>query len=93
MKQLIFADRDDLLEMVNQQIEKVIRAEFTAFERTRNDRKPIYLSRQDAADMLHVSLSTLHRLVGQGYLTCRKVGRKSLFLLSDLEKVVLTLNQ
>lgn len=94
MKQITFADRDDLLEMVSQQIREVIRTEFVAFEQACNTReKPAYLDRQAAANMLHISLSTLHRLVNQKYLKCRKVGRKSLFLLSDIEKVVLTLNK
>lgn len=94
MTQFILADRDDLLEMVNLQIKKTIRDEFEALEKARKEReKPIYVNRQEAADTLKISLSTLQRLVNQQYLTARKVGRKTLFLLSDVRNVVLTLNK
>lgn len=55
-------------------------------------KSPKYLTRKEVADMLNISYSTLHRLINRGTLPCRKVGRKSLFLLSDVENVVLTLN-
>lgn len=94
MTQFILADRDDLLEMVNLQIRKTIKDEFEALERARKEReKPTYVNRQEAADTLKVSLSTLQRLVNQQHLKARKVGRKTLFLMSDVRNVVLTLNK
>lgn len=93
MKNFIFFEKEDLQSIIRAEVEIAVAAALAAGSGRAKEVTPKYLSRQDAADTLHVSLSTLHRLVSQGYLKCRKVGRKSLFLLSDLEKVVLTLNQ
>lgn len=43
------------------------------------------VSVQEGADMIGVSRAYLYRLFGQGVLTPRKVGRKSLLMVSDLE--------
>lgn len=91
----MYADAKELQALVRAEVEAAVTAVLSAQNKQSQKRNvaPAYLGRNDAAELLRISLSTLGRLVQQGHLKCRKVGRRSLFLLSDLEKVVLTLNQ
>lgn len=95
MENFIFFERKDLQDLIRVEVEMAVTAALMAEDKQLRGRgtAPKYLNRQAAAEMLHISMSTLHRLVRQKHLKCRKVGRKSLFLLSDVEKVVLTINQ
>lgn len=94
MNNFVFLKKEELQNLIRTEVEIAVMAALTANGRVGvKDATPKYLNRQEAADMLHVSLSTVHRLVNQKYLKCRKVGRKSLFLLADVEKVIITLNK
>ena len=91
---IILLGKEELQALVRSECETAIMA---AVKECINAQKkcasPKYLNRREAADMLKISTSTLHRLVNQQHLKCRKVGRKTLFLSSDVENVVLTLNK
>ena len=95
MANIIVCDAKELQALVRAEVEAAVTAVLSAQNKQSQKRNvaPAYLGRNDAAELLRISLSTLGRLVQQGHLKCRKVGRRSLFLLSDLEKGVLTLNQ
>ncbi len=71
---------------------ETIKVKLSKMENKKSSPNNKYLTRQETADYLRCSLSSLHRMVNNGILPCRKVGRKSLFLLSDVENVVQTLN-
>ena len=95
MTQIILIEKEELQTLIRTEVEAAVTSALNA-ENKQSQKKNadrVYMSRMDAALMLRISFSTLRRLVKQGHLKCHKVGRKSLFLLSDLEKVVLTLNQ
>lgn len=83
----LVAKVDSLME-----IAETVKAKLSKMENKKSSPNNKYLTRQETADYLRCSLSSLHRMVNNGTLPCRKVGRKSLFLLSDVENVVLTLN-
>lgn len=83
----LVAKVDSLME-----ISETVKAKLSKMENKKSSPNNKYLTRQETADYLRCSLSTIHRMVNNGTLPCRKVGRKSLFLLSDVENVVLTLN-
>ena len=74
------------------EIAETVKAKLSKMENKKNSPNNKYLTRQETADYLRCSLSSLHRMVNNGTLPCRKVGRKSLFLLSDVENIILTLN-
>lgn len=95
MTQIILIEKEELQALIRKEVEAAVTTVLNVESKQSQKRNAasVYMNRMDAALMLRISLSTLGRLVKQGHLKCRKVGRKSLFLLSDLEKVVLTLNQ
>ncbi|GHV64990.1 hypothetical protein FACS1894199_04550 [Bacteroidia bacterium] len=51
-----------------------------------------YLTRSEAANTLRISISTLSRLVKNQNLPAKKVGRRVLFLESDIQSVILNMN-
>lgn len=83
----LVAKVDSLME-----IAETVKAKLSKMENKKSSPNNKYLTRQETADYLRCSLSSLHRMVNNGTLPCRKVGRKSLFLLSDVENAVQTLN-
>lgn len=95
MTNIVLIEKEELQALIRSEVEIAVTAALNAETKQpkMSSTVPTYLGRNDAAELLRISLSTLGRLVQQGHLKCRKVGRRSLFLLSDLEKVVLTLNQ
>ena len=53
------------------------------------DKTPEYLTRKETAEMLGVSLPTLHSYVKRGYLTANRVGEKTVrFRREDVEKAL-----
>lgn len=53
------------------------------------DKTPEYLTRKETAEMLGVSLPTLHSYVKKGYLTAHRVGEKTVrFKREDVEKAL-----
>ena len=53
------------------------------------DTTPEYLSRKETAEMLGVSLPTLHSYVNKGYLTAQRVGEKTIrFRKEDVENAL-----
>lgn len=50
------------------------------------------LTRMETASMLRISLSTLHRIVRNGYLPSFKVGRRTLFKEADVQKCLIQIN-
>lgn len=53
------------------------------------DKTPEYLTRKETAEMLGVSLPTLHSYVKRGYLTAHRVGEKTVrFRREDVEKAL-----
>jgi excisionase family DNA binding protein len=48
----------------------------------------ILLTREETADLLHVSLPTLLRIVKSGELRTRKIGGRVMFRTSDVENFV-----
>lgn len=51
-----------------------------------------YLTRDEVARSLRISLSTLHRIVKNGYLPCFKVGRRTLFKEADVQECLIKIN-
>lgn len=93
MKKILLTD-DSLVAKVDSLMKttETIEVKLSKMENKKSSPNNKYLTRQETADYLRCSFSSLHRMVNNGILPCRKVGRKSLFLLSDVENVVQTLN-
>ena len=94
MKNYIFLEKEELQTLIRLECKTAIATAIIEYVNAQKKcASPKYLSRKEVAEMLKISISTLHRLVNLQHLKCRKVGRKTLFLHSDVEKVILTLNK
>jgi excisionase family DNA binding protein len=78
--------------LVAEQVRAILRQELNALKSSNNRQGTKYLTTTEACAKLRISRSTLYRLVQQGNLQCKKVGRRSLYNVSDLEAVVKLLN-
>ena len=52
------------------------------------EQTPKYLTRQETADLLHVSLVTLHQWNREGTLKPRRIGNRVLYRLSEIEETL-----
>lgn len=48
--------------------------------------EPVYYTRQEAADRLHISLAALHNRINKGDLPAYHIGGRTLFKAEDLNK-------
>ncbi len=72
---------DDLKQIVS---EAVISAVTGSLDRFIPDEKR-YLTRKEVAEKFHVSLSTVHAWINSGKIQAVKIGRRTLFDLSQIE--------
>lgn len=83
---------DETLALKVDALEQTVKSALSKAEVKKEKSTPKYLTRREVAEMLRCSYSTIHRLINRGLLPCYKVGRRSLFTLSDVENLILTLN-
>jgi excisionase family DNA binding protein len=88
-KVLVFDSDEELIDKITSNLKSAFKEELSHVNNKPRKNSPQYLTRQEAADKLRISLSTLHRLVLNHYLPCKKVGRRAIFLESDVEAVLL----
>lgn len=69
---------DELVERIAQRVKKM-----------EEEKEPRYYSRQEVADLLHVTLPTLHAMVNAGALHPMKVGGRVLFRAEFVDKAIL----
>ena len=64
----------------------IVREEIAAAQPVKRDDK--LLSRQEAADYLKISITTLGEWTKRGTLKCKQIGRRVLYAQSDLTKAL-----
>ena len=69
-------------------IKESLREVLTEAEAERAAQEPKFLTRQQVAEMLGVSLVTVHSYVNRGLLECKKIGHKTLFSEADVLKAI-----
>lgn len=72
-------------------IRTVVREEITAaMEKHRQelDKKSKYMTRQQVADYLSITLSTVHTYINQGILTAYKVNGRTLFKMYEVDEAL-----
>ncbi|ULB33915.1 helix-turn-helix transcriptional regulator [Proteiniphilum propionicum] len=70
---------EELSETIKGIVAEEVKNALTAISETiPKDTTPEYLSRKETAEMLGVSLPTLHSYVKKGYLTAHRVGEKTI---------------
>ncbi len=81
---------DDLKSTIQCIVADEIKNALTAISETmQKDTTPEYLTRKETAEMLGVSLPTLHSYVNKGYLTAHRVGEKTIrFRREDVENAL-----
>ena len=53
--------------------------------------QPIYMTRQEVAEMLHVDISTVHNLSVRGILKKKQIGGRVLYIRKEVEKAIVEL--
>ena len=81
---------EELGETIKGIVAEEVKNALTAISETmQKDTTPEYLSRKETAEMLGVSLPTLHSYVNKGYLTAHRVGEKTIrFRKEDVENAL-----
>ncbi|MFV0332276.1 MAG: helix-turn-helix domain-containing protein [Dysgonomonas sp.] len=92
MDSIIVLKKEELRTLIRSEVELAV-ANVMADNKAQKKTAPKYLTRNEAANELRVSLSSLHRLVATGQLPCIKIGRKSVFRDKDIQQVGITLNR
>lgn len=92
MDSIIVLKKEELRSLIREEMETAV-AKVKAEYEVQKKNAPKYRTRQEAADELRVSLSSLHRLVATGQLPCIKIGRKSVFRDKDVQQFGITLNR
>lgn len=92
MTNFILFEKEELRTLIRSEVELAV-ANAMADNKAQKKTASKYLTRNEAADELRVSLSSLHRLVATGQLPCIKIGRKSVFRDKDVQQVGIILNR
>lgn len=72
---------DDLKQIVTEAVSEAVTG---SLDRFIPDEKR-YLTRKEVAEKFHVSLSTVHAWINSGKIQAKKMGRRTLFILSEVE--------
>lgn len=89
MNRLILKEAD--LSALHNEV-KALRLDISNLRNKKNVPEHRYLTRQEVCDMLHISYSTLHRMVRSGELPCIKSGKRVLFRMLDVENTMESVN-
>ena len=65
-------------------IKDYLREAVNEMDADRKEHEPRFITRAEVAEMLGVSLVTLHSYVIRGLLECKKIGHKTLFSEADV---------
>lgn len=84
-RQLLLVDHEDLVSLIKNTIKEVFEELVRKQETEVKKRK---YSRQEVADILHVTLPTIDAMVKRGQIKCEKVGRRVLFNAEDIDNAV-----
>jgi excisionase family DNA binding protein len=69
-------------------IKESLREALNEMDADRKEQEPRFITRAEVAEMLGVSLVTLHSYVNRGLLECKKIGHKTLFSEADVLKAI-----
>lgn len=93
MKNFLFVtDPNQLVGQFKTEMQHILHSEIEGLQKPQKQNSVEYLTRKDVAEKLHCSYSTIHRMVNNGGLKCKKFGRKSLFSTTDVEAALIQLN-
>ncbi len=80
---------DVLIEKVSDEISEKIIAKIAEIKPVSEEKKRTKLTRREVADMLHISLPTLHSYINKGLLTPYHIGRRVLFDPTEVENSII----
>ena len=69
-------------------IKESLREALNEMDADRKEQEPRFITRAEVAEMLGVSLVTVHSYVNRGLLECKKIGHKTLFSEADVLKAI-----
>ena len=84
-RRLLLVDHDDLVSLIRNTIKEVFEELVHKQEEKVKKRK---YTRQEVADILHVTLPTIDAMVKRGQIKCEKIGRRVLFNAEDIDNAV-----
>lgn len=82
--ELIISSKENLKEIISEQLKEVIHN--SKPQRVKSEEGTILLSVREAADLLHVTPTTIHIWKAQGRISFKKIGRRTLFDKNELLK-------
>jgi excisionase family DNA binding protein len=90
---LLVSDPNELVGQFKTEVQNMIQSELQVQKKSEKQNSAEYLTRSEVATHLRISLSTLNRLTNRGILKYYKIGRRSLFLSSDVEATLVLMNK
>lgn len=87
MENLLICKKDDLQAIIAEALTSA-RKEWESSNRQAKQAQTGYITRKQAAEMLHVSLPTLHAWVHQGRLKCYQIGGRTLYKREEVMQAV-----
>ena len=83
------SDTNDLVGQLTANVKDVLQTELQVLQKPQKQNSVEYLTRADVAERLHISFSTLNRLIHNSGLKAFKCGRRTLFRSTDVEAVLI----
>ena len=77
-----------IMDFLKPLIKDSLREALNEMDADRKEQEPRFITRAEVAEMLGVSLVTLHSYVNRGLLECKKIGHKTLFSEADVLKAI-----
>lgn len=78
--------KEDLREILVEIVEEIVGKARQAENRHESDEK--WLTRDEVCNMLRITLTTLWRMEKRGEITSRKIGRRNLYLKTDVDSLI-----
>jgi excisionase family DNA binding protein len=89
---LMVSDSNELVNQFKTEVKNALHSEIQVLQKLQKHNSVEYLTRADVAERLHISFSTLNRLIKNSGLKAFKCGRRTLFRSTDVEAVLIQLN-
>jgi len=77
-----------IMDFLKPLIKDSLREALNEMDAERKEQEPRFITRAEVAEMLGVSLVTVHSYVNRGLLECKKIGHKTLFSEADVLKAI-----
>lgn len=89
---IIVTDTNEFLCQLTTEVHNALQTGLKDLRKPEKQNSVEYLTRDDVVSLLHISFSTLNRMINKGVLKAYKLGRRTLFRSTDVELVLIKIN-